>query len=150
MERPWRYDPQLDPFRHPDRPDDLEVRFYLWEQEQMESMWVSVCALDPAIAGYAGRLLDQLATPGGPAPGSTVSIRIAPGCPQPIWVSPAMRANLARWRSICTACGFDMLTRPAQVIAARQFPDAPEGCVPVKFTTRCPLCEQTMRVDTRV
>lgn len=149
-ERPWRTDAALDVFRRPTSPDDIEVRFVFWEQHSTESMWVTLCAVDPAVDGYIGVLSGRTLTPGAPPQGSLVSVRVAPGCPQPMWVSAPMRANRARWKSVCGACAFDMVLSPAEHIAATQFPEAPDGCVPVKFTTPCPMCGETMTVDTRV
>lgn len=149
-ERPWRDDPELAAHSHGDLPDDFQAVFYFWPAMRAESMWVSLRTADPAVRGYTGVLLNQSHEPGGPRRGATVSIRVAPGASSPIWVSPIMRANLARWKVRCNDCGFDMLMVPAETIAEQQFPSAPDGCVPVAFTTRCNLCGGTAMVETRV
>lgn len=149
-ERPWRDDPAMASHGHRDLPDDFQATFYFWPEMRAEQMWVSLRTADPAIRGYSGVLLNQPHTPGHLERGATVSIRVAPGASAPMWVSPVMRANLARWKVRCNDCGFDMLLSPADYIASQQFPEAPEGCVPVAFTTRCDLCSGTAMVETRV
>jgi len=149
-ERPWRDDPAMQAFAHADLPDDFQATFYFWPGNRAEQMWVSLRTADPAVKGYAGELLNQPHTPNTLERGATVSIRVAPGASAPMWVSPVMRANLARWKVRCNACGFDMLMAPADYIASEQFPNAPDGCVPVAFTTRCNLCGETAMVETRV
>jgi hypothetical protein len=149
-ERPWRSDPEMIAHAHADLADDFQATFYFWPEQRAEQMWVSLRTADPAIRGYAGQLLNDPHTPGVLERGATVSIRAAPGTSAPIWVSPIMRANLARWKVRCNDCGFDMLMAPADYIASQQFPEAPDGCVPVAFTTRCNLCDGTAMVETRV
>lgn len=149
-ERPWRDDPEMRRHSHPDLPDDFEAIFYFWSVGRAERMWVSLRVADPAVGGYAGSLLNQPYTPGVLNQGDAVTIRVAPGVAEPIWVSPTMRANLARWKVRCNDCGFDMMMAPAEYIAEKQFPNAPDGFVPVAFTTRCDLCKGTAMVETRV
>lgn len=149
-ERPWRDDPAMRAHGHPDLPDDFQATFYFWSAKRAEQMWVSLRTADPAVGGYAGTLLNEPHTPGVLDRGATVSIRIAPGAGGPLWVSPTMRANLARWKVRCNDCGFDMLMAPAEYIAEQQFPGSPEGFVPVAFTTRCNLCNGAAMVETRV
>lgn len=149
-ERPWRDDPEMAAHRHGDLPDDVEAVFYFWSVGRAERMWVSLRAADPAVGGYSGTLLNQPYTPGVLGQGDTVTIRVTPGASEPIWVSPTMRANLARWKVRCNDCGFDMMMAPADYVASQQFPSAPDGFVPIAFTTRCDLCQGTAMVETRV
>jgi hypothetical protein len=135
---------------HADLPDDFVATFYFWPDKRAEQMWVSLRTADPAVGGYAGTLLNEPRTPGHLDRNATVSIRVAPGARAPVWVSPVMRANLARWKIRCNDCGFDMLMAPADYIASQQFPNAPSGCVPLAFTTRCDLCGGRAMIETRV
>jgi hypothetical protein len=145
--QPWLRDPALADRFHRDYPNDLEVLF-MFPGHRMERMWVRTTGVDPEIGGYGGELLNQPFTEDADlAQGAQVAYRLAPGVPEPIWVSPVMRANLGGWSSRCTVCGFDMLTEPAQAIAARQFGEW--GGQAVTFTTRCPMCEHAMMVERR-
>lgn len=148
-DHPWRDDPAMRDSGSDDNPDHFRASFYAWPEPNVESLWVELRAADPAVGGYNGVLLDEPESAEAPTLGSRVSIRVAPGAGAPVWVSPAMRANLARWSARCAACGFDMLMTPAELIS-EQFPDAPDGCVPLVFTTPCDLCRGQVAVETRV
>jgi hypothetical protein len=147
--QPWRRDPSLSGKLHPEFPDDLEVRFYFPVERALEQMWVRVTGVDVQISGYTGQLLNQPNTPGELRAGSVVSFRVVRGVPNPVWVTRPARENLLAWTTRCRTCGFDMLFEPVADVARKQFPTAPRGTIPVMFTTRCPLCAQTMTVEQR-
>lgn len=139
-QRPWRSDTALTGRFHPEYPDHLEVAFFF--RDGTERMWVRTTDVEPTIGGYVGELLNApFADATGLTQGDRVTYRVASGALDPIWVSPAVRANLAEWSSSCSACGFDMLLEPAEDILARQF-EGSESLL--AFTTRCPMCGQTM------
>jgi hypothetical protein len=143
--QPWRSDPALAGRFHPDLPDDLEVSFFL--ENAVEKMWVRTTGVDDAVGGYKGELLNQpFAEASGLAQGASLTYRVAKGAPDPVWVSPVVRANLEHWTSECGTCGFDLLLEPAEAIAARQFDT---GLETVAFTTRCPMCGGGMLVERR-
>jgi hypothetical protein len=145
--QPWRSDRALADRFHRNHPDDLEVLF-VFPGHRMEQMWVRTTSVDPEIGGYGGELLNQPFTEDADlVQGAQVAYRLAPGVPEPIWVSPVMRANLGGWSSQCTVCGFDMLIKPAEAIAALQFGEL--GVQSLSFTTRCPMCEHGMLVKRR-
>lgn len=146
---PWQRDPALAGRFHPSYPNDLEVRFYFAEQQTLEKMWVRTTGVDEEIGGYVAVLVNRPHTDAtGLAPGASVAYRVAAGMPDPIWVTPAMRANLASWSSRCERCGFDMLLLPAEDLIRRQF-ELPPGTVMEAFTTRCLACGEGMVVRKR-
>ena len=146
---PWQHDPTLAGRFHPSYPNDLEVRFYFAEQQTLEKMWVRTTGLDEPVGGYLGVLVNRPHTDGtGLRPGASVAYRAAPGMTDPIWVTPAMRANLFGWLSLCDSCGFDMLLMPAEEVIQRQF-TLPPGTVMEAFSTRCLACGGGMVVRKR-
>ena len=149
VSRPWRTDPGLAGKLHPSYPDDLEALFYFHTHQRVERMWVRIAGVAADVGGYLGQLLNTPHTPVGLQAGASVLIRVAPGAPSPVWLSDAVRDNLARYQALCHDCGFDLLLIPADEIARAQFPNAPEGSVMVQFTTRCAMCRGTMTVEAR-
>jgi hypothetical protein len=69
-----------------------------------------------------------------------VAYRVAQGVTDPVWVSLAARANVQGWSSVCTACGFDMVFDPIELVIERQFAAMPPAGETVAFSTRCPVC----------
>jgi len=146
-DRPWRDDPALAGRFHAEDRDDLEVTFFF--QSAAERMWVRTTARAPQLGGYEGELLNTPFADGtGLAAGARVAYRVARGPIGPVWISPAVGANLERWSAECSGCGFDLLPEPAEDIIARQFQD-PGTFVMGSFTTRCPVCGQGMLVQQR-
>jgi hypothetical protein len=147
--RPWRNDPALVGRFHASFPDDLEVRFYLFAAGAVETMWVQTNAVDEEIGGYAGVLLNQPhAARAEVDEGARVSYRSARGAPEPLWVSPATRANLHDWSSECTACGFDMVLEPIEDIVGPHV--AASADMPHQILGMCcPMCEGAMTVERR-
>jgi hypothetical protein len=148
--RPWRTDPALVGRFHPSFPDDLQVDFYFAASVGRERMWVQTDAVDGDIGGYAAVLLNQPHAPRAVIDkGARVSYRIAPGMPNPLWVSPAMQANMRDWSTKCAACGFDMPLEPIDnivgphVAAAHQRPHEILGM-------RCPSCGNEIEVKRRL
>lgn len=151
--RPWRVDPALKTAAHPTFPDDFEVLFMFPAERALERMWVRTTGVDEAIGGYCGELLNTSNCPGPLRAGAEVRFRAVSDQRSPFYVTPEMRANLDRWECQCTRCGFDMHFVPFEEIIAAQFkpPPGADGAhyEMEAFTTRCPVCRQTMMVGRR-
>ena len=144
---PWRSDPKLK--FHADYPNDLEAQFFFPAEKKVETMWVTLSGVDAEVGGYTGKLLNTPNSKADVHEGSQVTVRVTPGVPTPVWVTPVMKANFKDWKMVCTVCGFDMHWTPVAELIAAQFKDAPKGTAMVKFTTRCPVCAKTMTVEHR-
>jgi len=144
---PWHQDPALKGHFHPECPDDLQALFFFPETKAKEKIWVRLHKVAEEIQGYQGELLNQPHSTDSLKKGEFVYLRKSPGLPKPVYVSPSMKEDLIEWTMCCQQCGFDMLFHPVKQLAARQFPDAPMGSVPIAFGTRCPLCKQAMLVE---
>lgn len=144
---PWRNDPKLR--FHAKFPDDVETLFLFGAEGQAEQMWVRLDGVDVEIGGYTGKLLNTPISTSDLEAGSRVTVRVTPGVSQPVWVSPTMRANKTSWEMGCTSCGFDLHCTPAGELIAAQFKGLAAGAVVEVFTTRCPVCGETMTVQHR-
>jgi hypothetical protein len=143
---PWRTDSALAGQFHPDAPDDLQVEFH--GASGGDIMWVRTTGVDVAVSGYIGTLLNSPKNVHGVKVNDVVTYRAALGAIHPIWVSPAVRANLEEWETSCASCGFDLLLGAASDVIARQFSNSHVGEM-VSFTTRCPMCNGSMLVKRR-
>jgi len=144
----WHVDPFFAGRFHPEYPSDLEVLFFLPASQKVEQMWVQLDRV-ASEGTYEGTLLNTSHFEPTLTQGTRVTVRGAKGAKGPLWVSPSMQANAAGWTSVCQSCGFDALFEPVQALVARTFPDAPPGAEMLNFTTRCPMCNETMLVGKR-
>lgn len=147
IDSPWHGDPDLQGLFHPDCPDDVEVLFFFPHKRVKEKMWVRLQQIRPDIGGYQGELLNSSYTLNALTKGRQIMLRKSPGLPAPFYLTPEMLENQRDWDIHCTSCGFDAVFRPIGELASMQFPDAPDGALPVAFTTRCPLCKDTMTLE---
>lgn len=141
---PWRTTPGLAGHFHPTRRDDVEVLFFFPHLGRVERLWVRLKAEAPD--GFLGELQDTPSSPSELAEGSEVVVRVAPGAPLPIYLSPTMQENLKRCVVRCQACDFDLMMMPLSGLVSRSLPP---GLLAgqVLFTCRCPLCGKTMLVE---
>lgn len=144
-EHPWRADEALVGHFHPQMPDDIEATFVLHKHRKLERMWVRLERPIPGI-GYEGTLINTSHFEPGLAQGRSVLVRASRSHPPLMYVPPEAARNLEEWTSTCEKCGCDLVFIPVEDLARMQFPDAPKGSVPVRFTTRCLLCMGTMHV----
>lgn len=144
---PWTSDPFFKSRFHPEFPNDLQAHFFIITAKKVEQMWVRLDGPTPMASTYSGVLLNTAHSDPSLAQGMRVKIRGAPGAKAPLWLSPAMEANLQSWDAKCTACGFDLVLEPVADVVARSFANAPPGTVFEAFTTRCAMCNQTMQVQ---
>ena len=149
---PWRDDPRLAGHFHQSQPDDIEANFVLLKQKTIEKMWVRITAPVRASAvdiGFMAELLNQSHHVPEFKPGAKVFVRPSKSHPPLLQVPRVAVDNLREWTTVCEGCGFDLLFIPVADLAKMQFPNAPAGSVPVRFTTRCIMCQQTMHVAER-
>ena len=146
--KPWHADLALSGKFHPEMPDDIEATFVLLKEKTLEKMWVRIEGVEPDV-GYRASLLNTAHASPALAAGMKVLVRPSKSHPPMLWVPPAAAQNLARWSTVCEACGFDLLFIPVDELAKMQFPDAPPGAVVERFTTRCLMCRATMHVAKR-
>jgi hypothetical protein len=148
----WRDDPALHGKFSEQFPDDL-CALFLFPGHPAELMWVRLDGIDPAVGGYAGRLLNtpHAAAQGSslPVAGDRVTIRVVQGVEHPIHVDDIIRENLREWSSRCHSCGCDVVPIPIRELIRRQFPQLPAGGELKSMTTRCPFCRQTMVISKR-
>jgi hypothetical protein len=142
---PWRSDPALQGSFHAQERDDIEATFVLIKEKALEKMWVRIEGVMPGI-GYAGTLLNTANAAPELARGTKVLVRPSKSHPPLMWVPPAAAANLAKWSTVCEACGFDLIFIPVEDLAKMTFPNMPPGAIMERFTTRCFMCKATMHV----
>jgi hypothetical protein len=145
---PWRRDPRVAAFCHPEYPDDAEVLFWFSGGQTAEKMWVRMSGVDAAV-GYRGQLLNTPHASQEVTAGSPVAIHPLNPPNRPVWVSPTIARNLALFEAACTACGCDVHPADLEAVGRQQFPNVPAEAQVELFTTRCPLCSQPMAVSRR-
>jgi hypothetical protein len=145
----WREDAKLKDKFHARHPDDLKVIFFFPEIRRAEAMWVRIIGLDAEIGGYRGILLNQPQSAKEPKVQSVVSVRSTVGVPEPVYVSPTMRANWFDWRCVCRGCGFDLLFETVEDMKKRLYTQLPPNTQMQMFTSRCLLCAETVVIENK-